>query len=270
MLYYGLTVNSQIKHSKNKQHFSNRLLHKLTFYNDKFVDDFSTSISHIKKTTVSYNDKNNKLNFFKARVDLIVNYLLKDGTKFPSKIKESYPFLKDKKIALHKDTSYFNRIKLLYNSDDFDVSNEKIKTTFIYFIHIDNFNINNNMYSDIKNGTIRTSQLDVDEKKVQKYQKLDVNTLPNVIVSVIGTFDTTNKIYYIQYDLDDGNHRLTALKLNKYDGYVPVLFVDELTDFDTMSKYDRVVRNIDNRIFKNSNETSNTQISSKLSLESDS
>ena len=46
--------------------------------------------------------------------------------------------------------------------------------------------------------------------------------------------------------------------MKDYDGYVPVLFVDELSNFDTMNKYDIEVRNIDNRIFKNGNETSNT------------
>lgn len=259
MLYYGLSVNSKIKHKENNQYFSNRLLHRLTFYNGNFVDDFSKTLNTIKKTQKSYDDKNNKSCFFKARVDFILKYLLGNRKTLPNYIYK-YPFIEDKKKSQYpKDEIYLQRLKLLYNQEDIDVANEKIKTTFIYFIHIDNFKINNNMYVDnVTDGKIRSSQNIVDVQKVNRYIKESIENFSNVIVSVIGTFDKKNRKYYIQFDLDDGNHRLTSLKMKDYDGYVPVLFVDELSNFDTMNKYDIEVRNIDNRIFKNGNETSNT------------
>jgi hypothetical protein len=251
-MYYGLIINYNMNYKKEFIDFP--LKTGFTYFNNGFSENICLKEIDFSKKDIH---SSNQYEYFKKRIDFIMRYMPKNNCSSSKTHHLNLDFLEDK----NKTNDCKNRIHLLFNYDDFEVDNPKIKTTFIRFIHIDNFYIDNNCYTEkgSQSKIISSSQKEVDNSKVIDYKlRKDICKMPPVHVCVIGAFNKHTKKYSLYFDLNEGNHRITALKLEKYNGYVPTLFIDELSYLNTLENYSVNLEFNNNRIFKNTEDTSNT------------
>jgi hypothetical protein len=251
-MYYGLIINYNMNYKKEFIHFP--LKTGFTYFNNGFSENICVKEIDSSKKNIRSIDQ---YDYFKRRIDFIMRYIPKNNCSVSKTHNLNLDFLKDKELS----NDCKNRINLLFNYEDFEVDNLKIKTTFIRLIHIDNFYIDNNSYSEKRSQSkiISSSQTKVDDFKVQDYKsRKDIRYMPPVHVSVIGAFNKHTKHYSLYFDLNEGNHRITALKLEKYNGFVPTLFIDELSYLNTLENYSVNLQFNNSRIFKNTEDTSNT------------
>lgn len=180
---------------------------------NRFQHYYKTSSSSKKSSnSKSYSSKSPKLLFNKTLFDF----------KY-----------KDYNIDYYKEIIYnINHPENVWNSHDI----ENVKAIYVCYFHINDFDIKElDIKEDIedldlvkeikkiqkkdKKGKIKTEQKYVKLSNIKQMQKL--NKFKPLHVSC----EKDNKLY-----LADGNHRLVTLKMNGYNGMIPVLMFDWMED----------------------------------------